>query len=298
MSLAKAVENLENLNTTELTELVSNSDICIYADNGNDRSKNLFNILQSLDNKSYPIRMDINASNYSGGSELRDIIDRKISSKKITICVDITYIERNEMATIFSIIADSIEGDFCIDVVIIYALAVYNPPTNNFTPNDRVSPAHPRFSGWYAKPQFPVTAIVGLGYEKDKAIGAIEYIEADNSYIFVPSSSEEKYIESVYEQNAVLLKGISEKNIIQYNVHDPVESIYMLNSIIAETKKVSKPALFPFGPKVFFSTSLIVALIHPEASVWYVSGEYYDNKYENQKTASLISYKLTLSNCE
>lgn len=297
MSLAKAVENLENLNTTELTELVSNSDICIYANNKNDRSKNLSNILQAMDIKSHPIRMDINASSYVSGSELRHIIGTKIPSKKITICIDITYIERNEMATIFSIIADSLQGDFCIDIVVVYALAVYNPPTDNFTPNDRVSPAHPRFSGWYAKPQFPVTAIVGLGYEKDKAIGAIEYIEADNSYIFVPSSSEEKYIESVYEQNEVLLKGVGEKNIIQYNVHDPVESIYMLNSIIAETKKISKPALFPFGPKIFFSASLIVALIHPETSVWYVSGECYDNKYENQKTADLISYKLTLLNC-
>lgn len=296
MNLTKTISDLKNLNKEEVSEFVNKSDICIYAVNDNNRSKNLVNILDALSDQDYPTRCVVDVSSSVVSEELRRLLQAKCASGKATVCIDITYIERNEMAEIFAILADAANESFQIDVAVVYALAVYHPPSQQFTPNDRVSPAHPRFSGWYAKPQFPVTAVVGLGYEKDKAIGAIEYIEADNCYVFIPSSVEEKYITSVHEQNALLLKETNKSNIVTYNVHDPVESIYMLNSIIVETKKSNKPALFPFGPKIFFSASLIVALVHPEVSVWYVSGEHIDNKYADQETASLISYKFSLSN--
>lgn len=297
MNLSKTISDLKNLSKEDVSEVVSKSDICIYAINDNNRSKNLVNILDVLDDQDYPIRCVVDAgSSLVFTEELKKLLLTKRASGKARVCIDITYIERNEMAEIFATLADAVDEIFQIDVVVVYALAVYHPPSQQFTPNDRVSPAHPRFSGWYAKPQFPVTAVVGLGYEKDKAIGAIEYIEADNCYIFIPSSIEEKYIASVHEQNSLLLKATAESSIVTYNVHDPVESIYMLNAIIVETKKSNKPALFPFGPKVFFSASLIVALVHPEVSVWYVSGEHHDNKYDDQETASLISYRFLLSN--
>lgn len=296
MELIKTVGNLENLDNVELSEFVSHSDICIFSEKNNDRSKNLQKILNEIEADNLPALIDVTTADQGIVKYLGKFIREKSSSNRIKICIDITYIERNEMAEIFSTIADSIQGNISIEIAIIYALAIYNPPTENFTPNDRVSPAHPRFSGWYAKPQFPITAIVGLGYEKDKAIGAIEYIEADSRYLFIPDSSEKEYLASVYEQNSALLEDTSEKDIIIYNVHDPVESIYMLNAIVMETKKCNKPALFPFGPKIFFSSSLIVALMHPEVSVWHVSGEPHDNKYENQETASLISYRFSLAN--
>lgn len=282
------VSNLKNLELSNIFETVRKANIIVVSKKSNKRSEKIIEIIKELKDA------ECNEKIFRDDEILS--ID-KVLSESMSAChvaVDISCIPGDTMASLFHIIAKH-SSRISIKVDVIYCLAKYIDPKPDLSPNETVAPAHPRFAGWLAKPKFPILTIVGLGYEKDKALGAIEYLDASKSFLFIPTSSEEEYEGKVMEQNNDLLITTNPQHIFKYDVHDPVGTIHILNSILLAAKAESKPVLLPFGPKIFFSAALVVALIHPEASVWYVSGEKNDVLHDEQDVSSVFGYSFSLS---
>jgi hypothetical protein len=195
------------------------------------------------------------------------------SALTLHVFIDVTCMPRRILAQIVGFLSTRY-CDVNIDLAFGYALAKYSPPPNQPQPlNKRVAPCHPLFAGWTSSPGRPTTTIVGLGYEKDKALGAVEYIQASDCFLLIPDSPERKYRVDVDVHNAPLISASGENRKWNYEVMRPVEILLTLGAVISSVKQYSKPVLLPFGPKIFFAVSLLAALIHPEASVWSVSGE-------------------------
>lgn len=142
----------------------------------------------------------------------------------------------------------------------------------------------------------PVLSVVGLGYEKDKAIGAIEYLESSKAFLYIPTSNEDKYFDDVVRENAQLLDQFGIKNRFIYKLESPTEAIYALDTVISANKNKYKIVLLPFGPKLFYALSLLSCIPHPEVSVWYVSGESGDgDSSQDRKASGLIGFKFDIS---
>ena len=189
-----------------------------------------------------------------------------------SIFVDVSCLSRQQMGAIFSEIKRlALSGP--VDLQIGYSLAHYVKPTAQWSSSiRRIAPVNDEFAGWTAAPDDPIELIVALGYEKGKAIGAAEYLEPGDTWLFVPTSPEEKYLEEVQEQNKDLLQELNDKQ-MQYGVMEPVDAYHSLLSLVRGTRRTARPILLPFGPKVFFALSLLVAMIVEEAAVWFVDGE-------------------------
>ena len=154
---------------------------------------------------------------------------------------------------------------------IVYALADFSPSDRNELPMQYIEPVCPEFAGVSLDPGRPPTAVVGLGYEVGKALGAVEYLQADESWMFVPESPIGEYLIEVAQANELLLASTPPRRVIRYEVLNPFDTYGILESLVFGLERDSRPMLLPFGPKIFSVVSMLAALKHETASVWRIS---------------------------
>lgn len=295
MKRRNLISNLRNISDADLPDILKETDILIFNNQKNSRASRVISILDDVKN-SFKDDKHSDAILISDSDEVQ-LISHLANMSGRAVCnvvVDISCMAGDRTANIFHLIATHSEN--CLmRVRVLYSLAKYIAPSNTMSPNETVAPAHPRFAGWLSKPHLPILAIVGLGYETDKALGAVEYLDAEEKFIFIPNSAEIEYRKKVQEENKDLLETTLQSRIFDYCVEDPANTIQMLNSLTIAAKTEFKPTLLPFGPKIFFAASLVVALAHPEASVWYVSGEKNDVLHNDQEVAATFGFEFELA---
>jgi len=193
----------------------------------------------------------------------------------IEIHVDVSCLSRTAIGRLFAEIKN-VSAKKAVDLSIYYSLACFSPPPEDWAGQNRaVEPLNYTFSGWTSAPDLPVNVIVGLGYEKGKALGAVEYLEPHERWVLIPNSPETKYLDKVTQHNSELVKGDYVKRLM-YEVLRPADTFFSLHSLLSGLSATSRPVLFPFGPKIFFATSLVVAMAMENVSVWHVPGEHDD----------------------
>lgn len=189
-----------------------------------------------------------------------------------SILIDLSCLSRQHIGGLFAAVKD-LARQGPVEVQIAYSLARYvKPPVQWSTAIRRIAPVNSEFAGWTAAPDNPIELVIALGYEKGKAIGAAEYLEPGDTWLFVPTSPEEKYLREVQVQNKELLLERQTKQ-LEYEVMSPVDTYHALLSLVRGMRNVARPILLPFGPKIFFGLSLLVAMVIDEAAVWFVDGE-------------------------
>lgn len=191
----------------------------------------------------------------------------------VQVFVDVSCLDRPFIALVFACIA-AFAMQRSVNLTIGYSLARYAPsPATWAKPVRTICPVHPMFSGWTAAgASAPVDVVVGLGYERGKAVGAVEYLEPRRRWVCVPHSPFDEYLQEVKQHNRPLLER-GEARVLDYNVLAPVDAYFSLRSLLQGIACDARPVLFPFGPKIFFAVSLLAALSVEEAAVWQVSGE-------------------------
>lgn len=225
---------------------------------------------------------------------LSEIFKSHSLNAPISILIDISSMPRVVMASIMAFL-DELTSIFPnVKVVIAYCLAKYSPPSDRYIANKTVRPVHAHFTGFSLDPGLPVASIVGLGYEKGKALGAVEYIESSNWWIFIPTSEEKKYYKKVAQHNQTILKVVSERQKFDYSVHSPLQTLATLESLVSVLVTTHKTVLLPFGPKIFFLCALLTALVHKRCTVWDVTGEYSKTRADVSPSAFVMCMELSL----
>jgi len=189
------------------------------------------------------------------------------------IAIDISCMSRPTMATAFQSILEA--GDRkMMRLDVLYVLAEYTPPPTQLPPNEDIRPINDWFAGWPTNATASTSLVVGLGYERDKASGACEYFDASETWVFVPQSSIMDYQTTVEANNEVLLARARRRDLSEiYRVERPTETFGLLASTVSRILPKMNPVLLPFGPKIFFALSLLVASVYREAGVWHVTGD-------------------------
>jgi hypothetical protein len=228
-------------------------------------------------------------------SEISKICEslKRRGSTEARILVDVSCMSRVDMGIIFSQLKDSV-AVLPILLSIGYCLARYiRPPDVSFPLIRRVAPVNPAFSGWGAPASLPVDAIVSLGYEKGKAIGAVEYLEPRKRWVFIPNSPEDRFLQQVRKHNNLLIDSAAGTT-IDYEVLRPADTYFQLLSLVSGLATEARPVLLPFGPKLFFAISLLVAMRIEKASVWHVDGDDESPDASPQASGHSVLFSCTL----
>lgn len=208
--------------------------------------------------------------------KFREVFRNKISSLEVTrrgikVFVDISSFNRFRLAEIVDALRSSTYEQ--VEVRFGYSIAAYTPPVEDSSPTVVVEPVIPQFAGWTTRPDRPPAAIVGLGYEPNKAIGIVDHLEINNAtWAYYPVGPIKDYFTSVRTANQSLLNIIQSDGRCQaYDLDDPAQLFLELNSLVQSLKSQFNVVLIPFGPKIFALLTLLVATLNEDVGVWRVS---------------------------
>jgi len=209
--------------------------------------------------------------------------------------VDISSLNRVRMAWIVHELSEA-GAKQPITVDFGYCLAKYSPPPDpQLSTNSFAGPVIPPFAGWTSNPDLPPVAVVGLGYEEGKALGAVEYLQADEVWAFDPASPEKKYRQALERANSLFLDGIPKGRVFQYDVADPVALFGQLESLAFGLARVGRPHILPFGPKIFALVSMLVASQQRSVGVWRVSAGESEPALDRLPSKHIIFVRVTFA---
>jgi hypothetical protein len=195
-----------------------------------------------------------------------------VNEGELRVCVDISSMSRSRMANVIEV-ALMCSAKRLVVVDFVYCVARYNPPPSEPTFIEVAGPVTPFFAGWTTRPEAPTCAIFGMGYEPDRVIGAIEYLEPGPIRAFIPVGTDPRFLEEVINVNQSLWDEISKEHQTFYKLSEPFNTFVKLESLLYSLKQEYRPILVPFGPKIFTIECLLAAVAHyPSVAVWRVSG--------------------------
>lgn len=130
-------------------------------------------------------------------------------------------------------------------------------------------------------PTKPTALILGLGFEKRKALNLKEYFDAEEVYIFL---TEEKtaplFNLEVKKQNRDILSSVNKSHIIDYPVLDVSYTRKILFDLCQELSKDFRIVVAPCGPKTFSLACSIVAIQLDNIDIWSIKQENGESKQE------------------
>jgi hypothetical protein len=186
-------------------------------------------------------------------------------------CIDVSSMSRFRLAIWFEVLLDS-ANNVTHFVDFLYSPAEFSEPIIQDSQMAVAEPVTHMFAGWSRMPELPPSVLIGLGYEQDKAIGIIEYIEPTKVFAFRPRGGDKRYESAVDEANTTFWDIVSPDDVIDYSIDNLSDCIAAMESLIVGSLHTERPVLIPFGPKIFAVCCLLVSCIHyPNVAVWRVS---------------------------
>jgi hypothetical protein len=214
---------------------------------------------------------------------VQSIFDRLILSLNTdgpTIVVDISTMTRSWHGALISQLRMANYGKL-ITTIFAYVPSVFQKPPAQVVANEFVTPVE----GFAAlsSPEFPVAAIIGLGYEKEGALGLQQLLDPAKTVLFVPNGGDnDRYYTEVQKNNKEILARTLAENIFDYSIAEPSATFATLASLIGGLREAYRIVLTSLGPKIFGLISFLLATQFSDVSVWRVSSGIHGQPRDSQ----------------
>lgn len=207
-----------------------------------------------------------------------------------SLLIDISSMSRPMLANLVYVLSK--ERSRSIAATFTYLPATFVKGSAEHPPVAVSEPVTAAYAGWTSAPERPISAIIGLGYEHDLALGALEYLEPTAAWTFIPTGEDRRYDDAVKEANRSLSSMFSADRSMFYSVDIPTRLHATLEALVYGLIQTSRPILIPFGPKIFSLCCLLVARNYaPDVTVWRVSGETLSRPGDREASGKVITLK-------
>lgn len=157
-----------------------------------------------------------------------------------------------------------------VETFFAYAPAQFAPPHLSTVPNEFVSPVEGFAS--LSTPDKPVALLIGLGYERESALGLQQLLDPAMTVLMIPrSGGGDKYHELVLRNNSEMLQRTAEEWVFDYSLSEPANTFAMLASIVGGIRQSYRVVLASLGPKIFGIMCFLLASKFSDVSVWRIS---------------------------
>lgn len=194
-----------------------------------------------------------------------------LSGSHRRILVDYTSMTRSWYAGVIEAIRSSHEAG-SIECVFVYSPAEFSEPPEP-SPNAIVDPIL-GFCGLDV-PEKPTALVIGLGYERSRALGLLEYIDPAITFAFyVDPPLDSRFRDSVLTNNTPILDKIKKEGVGRIFTHpllDLHRTSNLLMSLYSGLRDEYRVILAPLGVKPFSLLCLLMAAQFRDIDVWRVS---------------------------
>ncbi len=211
--------------------------------------------------------------------------------EKVSILLDITSMSRFRFSTLILLILRRLKKGSSLTIK--YSVSKFVSPPKIAPPVKIIEPISPRLAGIPGDLNKPTCCIVGLGYEKDKALGAVNYIDPGEVWALIPRSNEPKFEPIVMKNNYSLLKDIPIRNQFFYDVHNPIILYGDLKSIVLGLETTKRPVILPLGPKILCAISVVLSHeLNSKLPIWRVSSKDQEEPSQKEANGKIVSFTV------
>jgi hypothetical protein len=162
------------------------------------------------------------------------------------------------------------EIDHDVETFFAYVPAKFRRSSDRVRPNEFVEPV----DGFAAlkTPELPVAAVIGLGYEKERALGMQQFLDPERTVLLVPRAEAiDPFYTEVKKNNRGILRTTPPERVFEYSLADPAGAFSTLASIVSGLRESYRVVLVSLGPKIFGLLCFLLASRFQDVSVWRVS---------------------------
>ncbi|KAA6465276.1 hypothetical protein DYQ86_04850 [Acidobacteria bacterium AB60] len=164
----------------------------------------------------------------------------------------------------------SMELDRDFETFFAYVPAKFTPPSARVPPNEIVAPVDGFAS--LAVPDLPIAAVIGLGYEPERALGLQQYLDPQLTLLMTPKTGDsDPFYAALRHNNRGLLNRTDSKWIFEYDLTEVAGTFSTLASVVGGLRESYRVVLVSLGPKIFGVLSFLLAAKFRDVSVWRVS---------------------------
>ena len=202
-----------------------------------------------------------------GAKAIMELIDH---SNNKSIAIDISSMTRTWHGGIVRALR-SANRESDLETFFAYAPARFSPPPKHSPTNEVVAPVDGFAS--LVTPDLPIALILGLGYERDRALGLQQLLDPKKTVIMIPRfrSRKDLYYEEVLKANRDLLESVHRDLQYDYWIDEPSSAFGELASIVSGLISDYRVVLASLGPKIFGLECFLLATKMPHVSVWRAS---------------------------
>lgn len=179
-----------------------------------------------------------------------------------------------------------------VDVYFTYAPSKFANP-RPAAPNAHMGPV-PGFSG-LELPASKSALLIGLGYEKGRALGLAEYVEAAETFAFYADPAlDSHFVRAVLRNNKPLFNRIGSERVFTYPLSDMRLTASKLGSLaLGLNSREYRVILAPQGPKPFTFLCFLLATQHAGFDVWRVSAGVGGKTYDRPAIGQVLVTRAT-----
>ncbi|MFC2099143.1 hypothetical protein ACFLSP_05315, partial [Bacteroidota bacterium] len=139
----------------------------------------------------------------------------------------------------------------------------------------------------------PVSLVMGLGYEKDRAEYLRKAVNPEETYCFYADpSSDKRFVEKAYINNFRLIDSLHKSHVFPYPLEDMKKTYRMLIDLCINLRLKHRIILAPLGPKPFALLSMLVGTCYPDIEIWRVGAGKLDSVYDRQPIGEPLVYSV------
>jgi len=162
-----------------------------------------------------------------------------------------------------------------------YTSAEFVPPPDEYPPNRIVGPLA-GFTG-NTLPTKPTALILGLGYDKDRAIGLKDHLDPQLTVLFYADPAiDSRYVPHVLSVNEGLIREAGDDCVFTYPYEDGAAAFRLLESVSNGLTRDWRVVLCSMGPKAFGLYCFLVASLARDISIWRVSADLHEVPYNHK----------------
>ncbi|NVJ62467.1 MAG: hypothetical protein HWE27_18910 [Gammaproteobacteria bacterium] len=219
--------------------------------------------------------------------------DEICTDKPINVFIDITVMSRKRLSALIYHLLENLPKKSTLTIS--YELSSFVQAPSGLSPIRKVGEVIPQLSGDIGDLNYPTSVVLGLGYEEGKALGLVNFIDAEYNYIFVPIGKDIRFDRTVSDNNRILFEGIPENRIFKYRLEHPYNTYLDLRDLVLSISEFSSPLLAPLGPKIFAAISVVLAKeLDQGMPVWRVSSEQEEEPVDRAASGNTLQLSIVL----
>lgn len=224
-----------------------------------------------------------------GRLELTRLLERVTSGKDESharIGVDISSLDRDRIAILVTAILKHLPGVFEVDFW--YSEGAFGAALKGSAGHIMVNRPAITLEGWSSRPDWPLAAIAGLGFEAELSLAALESLEPAETYLFQGRGHDSRFSEIVAARNKTLFESTRGASAF-YDVNQPFSLFKDLEGLVHQLISRNRVVLVPVGPKIFALCSCLVAAgYEDEVAVWRVSSDSAREPEERKASGQIV----------